>query len=98
MRRRIGKWLSGGVAALATACWVPAAIAAETKVRVNVFPGLSNLAIYAAQAQGFFAKRGLSVELQFTPNSPAQREGLAKGNFEIAHAAVDNAVAMVDVA
>jgi ABC-type nitrate/sulfonate/bicarbonate transport system substrate-binding protein len=67
-------------------------------VRVNVFPGLANLGIYAAQAQGFFARRGLSVDVEFTPNSQAQRDGLAQGRFEIAHAAVDNAVAMVDVA
>ena len=66
------------------------------KVRVNVFPGVQNLAIFAAQAKGFFARRKLEVELQFTPNSPAQREGLAKGTFEIAHAGVDNSVALAD--
>ncbi len=36
--------------------------------------------------------------MEFTPNSQAQREGLAAGRFEIAHAAVDNAIAMVEVA
>lgn len=47
---------------------------------------------------GIFARHGLKIELQFTPNSGKQRAGLAAGAFEIAHAAVDNAVAMVDVA
>ncbi len=79
-------------------CWVPAAQAGETVVRVNVFPGLSNLALYAGLSKGFFSKRGLAVQVQFTPNSQEQRDGLAKGYFEIAHAAVDNALAMVEVA
>jgi len=38
------------------------------------------------------------VEMQFTPNSNAQRQGLAAGRFDIAHAAIDNAIAMVEVA
>lgn len=67
-------------------------------MRVNVFPGVGNLALFAGEAKGIFAKHGLKVELQFTPNSPEQRTGLAQGAFEIAHAAVDNAVAMVEVA
>jgi ABC-type nitrate/sulfonate/bicarbonate transport system substrate-binding protein len=36
------------------------------------------------------------VQVHNTPNSDAQRAGLASGAFEIAHAAVDNAVAMVE--
>ncbi len=52
MRRHIGEWMIGAVAVLGMVCRVAVAGAAETKVRVNVFPGLSNLAIYAAQAQG----------------------------------------------
>ena len=75
-----------------------AGAANPTPLRVNVFPGVGNLAIFAAQAKGLFVKHGLAVELMFTPNSPEQRTGLAKGAFEIAHAAVDNAVAMVEMA
>ncbi|HYL80316.1 MAG TPA: ABC transporter substrate-binding protein [Candidatus Acidoferrum sp.] len=71
---------------------------ALTPLRVNVFPGVNNLALYAAQAKGFFARRGLDVRIQFTPNSEAQREGLAGGAFEIAHAAVDNAIAVAELA
>jgi ABC-type nitrate/sulfonate/bicarbonate transport system substrate-binding protein len=67
-------------------------------LRVNVFPGSSNLPLLAALDKGFFAKRGLRIEVQNTPNSDAQRAGLPAGRFEIAHAAVDNAVAMVEVA
>jgi ABC-type nitrate/sulfonate/bicarbonate transport system substrate-binding protein len=70
----------------------------ETKLRVNVFPSPQNLPLYVAQEKGLFSKRGLSIEIQVTPNSQAQRDGLLKGNFEIAQAGVDNALALVDVA
>jgi ABC-type nitrate/sulfonate/bicarbonate transport system substrate-binding protein len=67
-------------------------------VRVNVFPSAKNLPFFVGMPRGIFEKRGVAVELQFTPNSEKQREGLAAGAFEIACAAVDNAVAMVEVA
>jgi ABC-type nitrate/sulfonate/bicarbonate transport system substrate-binding protein len=67
-------------------------------LRVNVFRGSSNIPLYMAQETGAFRRRGLVVSLQFTPNSDEQRAGLAAGRFEIAQAAVDNAVAMVEVA
>ncbi len=65
-------------------------------LRVNVFPGAQNLPLYAGLAQGIFARHGFHIDLQFTPNSDEQRNGLAAGKFEVAHAAVDNAVAMVE--
>jgi ABC-type nitrate/sulfonate/bicarbonate transport system substrate-binding protein len=68
----------------------------ETSIRGNVFSGVQNLPILAGQANGSFARRGLAVELQLTPDSPAQREGLSKGAFEIAHGGVDNAVALAE--
>ena len=67
-------------------------------LRVNVFRGASNLPIYMAQEKGYFARRGLTLQMQFTPNSVEQRAGLALGRFEIAHAAVDNTVAMIEEA
>jgi ABC-type nitrate/sulfonate/bicarbonate transport system substrate-binding protein len=75
---------------------LPAMAQQPTKLRVNVFAGIQNLAIFVGQTKGIFARYGLEVELQFTPNSPAQREGLAKGAFEIAHAGVDNSVALAE--
>ena len=66
------------------------------ELRVNVFPVSQNLTVFVAQEKGFYAKQDLQVEIQFTPNSQAQRDGIAKGAFEIAHAGVDNAVALVD--
>jgi ABC-type nitrate/sulfonate/bicarbonate transport system substrate-binding protein len=68
------------------------------RLRVNVFPGIQNLPHFAAIQQGCFAARGLDVAMAYTTSSEAQREALATGACDIAHAAVDNAVAMVDVA
>ncbi len=65
-------------------------------LRVNIFNTSSNLPLLAALAKGYFAQRGLSIDIQNTPNSDEQRAGLASGKFDIAHAAVDNAVAMIE--
>jgi ABC-type nitrate/sulfonate/bicarbonate transport system substrate-binding protein len=67
-------------------------------LRVNVFRGASNLPIYMAIENGYYTRLGITPVLEFTPNSIAQRTGLAEGKFEIAHAAVDNAVAMIETA
>ncbi len=71
--------------------------AAETRLRVNVFKNPQNVALYVAREKGFFARHGLAVDVQFTPNSRAQRTGLVQGTFDIAQSAVDNAVALVEV-
>ncbi len=68
----------------------------EEHLLVNVFPGPQHLALYVAKEKGLFEKRGLSVDVQFTPTSKAQRDALADGSVQIAQAAVDNAVAMVE--
>jgi ABC-type nitrate/sulfonate/bicarbonate transport system substrate-binding protein len=65
-------------------------------VRVNAFPNAKSLPLHAGVAKGVFAARGIAVRLSFTENSTKQREGLAAGEFDVVHAAVDNAVAMVD--
>jgi ABC-type nitrate/sulfonate/bicarbonate transport system substrate-binding protein len=89
-------------AALATvfACAISPrdARAEDTKLTVIVFPGVQNLPMFVAQAKGLYAKRGLNVDLKFTPNSDELRNGLAEGRYQIAHAAVDNAFALKDKA
>jgi ABC-type nitrate/sulfonate/bicarbonate transport system substrate-binding protein len=85
-------------AAAATLASVQLAPAQETKLKVIVFPGMANLPILAAQTQGFFAKRGLQIEMIPTPNSTELRNGLAEGRYDIAHAGIDNSVAMVEMA
>ena len=86
-----------GAAATALAATTRAA-SAQTPLKVIVFPGMSNLAQFAALAQGFYTRRGLAVELVYTPNSTELRDGLAAGRYQIAHAGVDNAVAQVETA
>jgi ABC-type nitrate/sulfonate/bicarbonate transport system substrate-binding protein len=71
---------------------------AETQLTVMVFQGVQNLPLFAAQAKGFFAKRGLAVELKIAPTSEEMRNGLAEGRYQIVHGAIDNAVAMAEVA
>ena len=72
--------------------------AAQTPLKVKMFPGAQALPAMSAASQGFFARHGLKVDILFTVNSDEQRSGLAKGEFQIAQAAVDNAVAMVELA
>src|SRR5258707_2157571 len=77
-------------------CMLPLTAAAQTAVKVKMFPGAQALPVIAAASQGMFERHGLKVEILFTANSQEQRDGLAKGEFQIAQAAVDNAVAMVE--
>jgi len=88
----------GTIGALLAGTWFGAARADDTKLTVIVFPGVQNLPMFAAQAKGLFAKRGLAVDLKFTPNSDELRNGLAEGRYQIAHSAVDNAFALKDKA
>lgn len=67
-------------------------------IRSNVFPGVHNLPIFAAEAQGFFARRGIALEMMMTQSSEQQRDGIADGTYDIAHSAIDNALALKDVA
>jgi ABC-type nitrate/sulfonate/bicarbonate transport system substrate-binding protein len=69
---------------------------AQDKLKVIVVPGLSNLAQFAAESQGYYRKRSLAVELINTSDSTELRRGLAEGRYDIAHAGVDNAVAQVE--
>ena len=87
-----------GALVSALAASVASAAAAQTKLTIMVFPGINNLPIYAAQAKGFFFKRGLEVDVKFTSGSDELRNGLAAGRYQIVHSAVDNAVAMVELA
>lgn len=52
------------------------------------------LALIVAQEQGLFTKYGIEVQAEIAANSDALRSGLAEGKFVLAHAAVDNAVAL----
>jgi ABC-type nitrate/sulfonate/bicarbonate transport system substrate-binding protein len=68
------------------------------RVRVNAFPNAKALPLHIGIAQGIFARHGIALELQLTESSRSQRDGLAAGRFDIAQSALDNAVAMIEVA
>jgi ABC-type nitrate/sulfonate/bicarbonate transport system substrate-binding protein len=98
-------WIQGRAllaAAVSTTMFATAMLAttgaaqAQDKLRVIVFAGMSNIPQFAAEAQGFYKKRNLAVELIYTPNSTELRRGLAEGRYDIAHGGVDNAVAQVE--
>src|SRR5258705_7008026 len=92
----MNRWFA---AIVALPIWLsPAAAADPVVLRVNAFPNAKALPLHAGVANGIFAKHGLAVQLSFTENSTKQREGLTAGVFEVVHAAVNNAVALVDAA
>jgi ABC-type nitrate/sulfonate/bicarbonate transport system substrate-binding protein len=64
-------------------------------VRVVCLPARP-LALAAADANGIFAKYGINVQADVAPNSDVLRGGLADGKYMVAHAAVDNDVAMYE--
>jgi ABC-type nitrate/sulfonate/bicarbonate transport system substrate-binding protein len=68
----------------------------DTLLTVMVFPGTQTLPLFAAQARGYFQRRGLSVELKPAPNSEEQRQGLAAGRYQIVHGAADQCIALVE--
>ena len=76
--------------------WTAVLAAGPDTVRLNTFPNAKALPFHAGVEKGIFSKHGVALELSFTENSASQREGLAAGRFDMVHAAVDNAVAMVD--
>jgi ABC-type nitrate/sulfonate/bicarbonate transport system substrate-binding protein len=92
------KYLFAATAAFVLATSPQQARSDNSKLTVIVFPGVQNLPIFAAQAKGFYVRRGLDVEIKFTPNSDELRNGLAEGRYQIAHSAVDNAFALKDKA
>jgi ABC-type nitrate/sulfonate/bicarbonate transport system substrate-binding protein len=65
-------------------------------VIVNVFPGGFNWGLYVGQDKGLFARHGIAVQVQGTPNSVSQMSDFSQGKFDIAMTAVDNIVAYVE--
>ena len=95
--RRLTRLLVTALLALAAATGFMAPASADaTSLRVTMFPGPQDLAVFVALEERLYAARGLAVEVSLTPSSPALREGVANGSIDIASAGVDNAVDLVD--
>src|SRR5690348_5674350 len=63
-----------------------------SELRVSSFKGPQNLPLYVAMRQGYFAARGLAVELIYTTGSAAQLAGLVRGEYQLVQTAPDNVI------
>jgi ABC-type nitrate/sulfonate/bicarbonate transport system substrate-binding protein len=75
----------------------PAQGQSPQKIRLLTLLGRP-LPVVVAETHGIFAKYGVEVETENFPNSDALRASLAVGKGDLAYLAVDNAVAMVELA
>jgi len=82
-----------GCAALGLALALAAPAAAQTKLTIVTFAGATNLPIWVAIDQGFFAKEGLDVTQEITRGSTASTEGLMSGKYQFGSSALDNIIA-----
>ena len=94
--RRIVNWCIGTTLVVAGTAALAQSPGLQT-IRVVAIPGRP-LPVVVAQMHGSFARAGIKVEVEVPPSSDALRGALADGKADIAHAAVDNAVAMVESA
>jgi ABC-type nitrate/sulfonate/bicarbonate transport system substrate-binding protein len=88
------KKLVGSAMVLLAAAALSATASAQTKkLEVIVFPGGHNLALWAAQENGAFAREGLELNVTPTPSSEFQLTNLHAGKFDIGLTALDNVIA-----
>jgi len=86
--------LTGSLALpLAAPFLVREARAQAQPLKALAFAGASNWPIWAGQAQGLFAKHGVEVALEFTPNSRVLARRLHEGTTDLALTSIDNILA-----
>ena len=68
----------------------------EAKLTIMVFQGMQNLPILMGLHKGFFAKRGIALDVKLAPNSDEMRNGLAEGRYQLVHSGIDNSVHLVE--
>lgn len=96
---RYPQWISLGlgVSSLCMVLLTSAQADPQQKIRVLTLLGRP-LQFVVADRLGVFAKHGLEVQTENKKNSDELRADLAAGNGDLAYLAVDNAVAMVELA
>jgi ABC-type nitrate/sulfonate/bicarbonate transport system substrate-binding protein len=70
----------------------------SAEIRVSAFPNAKALPLYWGLSRGVFEQHGLKVILSLTENSNSQRADLGQSKVDVVHSAVDNALAMIEVA
>ena len=90
--RIIGAWLAV-LCMMAGSADAQAPARPLAPVRVISFDGGWNLAVWAAQRQGFFEANGVSVQLAYTPSSGFLIASLFDGKQDVALALMDNLIA-----
>jgi NitT/TauT family transport system substrate-binding protein len=90
-----------GLIAVAALLLVSVSLTAQTtapkKIKLLTLLG-KPIQFVIAEKQGYFAQHGVSAENENLPSSDVLRNNLANGNGDLAYLAVDNAVAMVELA
>ena len=66
------------------------------EIKICAYPTAKSLPLHVGMERGFFERFGVSVRVQFTDNSRAQRDSLSSGASDVVQLAVDNAISMVD--
>jgi ABC-type nitrate/sulfonate/bicarbonate transport system substrate-binding protein len=89
--------LAAALVAMVRGTSVSARETGPQKVRVLTLLGRP-LQVNVAEARGIFARNGVAAETENLPNSDALRSSLAAGKGDLAYLAIDNAVAMVEIA
>jgi ABC-type nitrate/sulfonate/bicarbonate transport system substrate-binding protein len=95
MQRHIG--LAVVAALLLGSVALTAQTAAPKKIKLLTLLG-KPLQFVIAEKQGYFVKHGVNAESENLASSEILRSNLANGNGDLAYLAVDNAVAMVELA
>jgi ABC-type nitrate/sulfonate/bicarbonate transport system substrate-binding protein len=95
MERRVG--LPVVAALLLTSVSLTAQTTAPKQIKLLTLLGRP-VQFVIAEKQGYFAKHNVTVETENLPSSDVLRSNLANGNGDLAYLAVDNAVAMVELA
>ena len=90
-----GFWTSFLVV-IAAAFFSVSAKAQETKLTIMVFQGMQNLPILMGLHKGFFAKRGIALDVKLAPNSDEMRNGLVESRYQLVHSGIDNSVHLVE--
>src|SRR5258707_10514391 len=96
---RVIRWACLPILAVGFFCGNSSCAQAQSVQKIKVLKLLGRpLQVVIAETHGIFAKDGVDVETQNLPNSDVLRASLAAGRGDLAYLAVDNAVAMVELA